>query len=157
MSNNNEKYVKVAIAAASESIKQGGGPFGAIVIKDEKIVGRGMNSVTTNNDPTAHAEVNAIRDACANLNTFNLKGCTLYANCEPCPMCLSAIYWARIDNYYYAADGKDASEAGFDDSYIKEELHKPIDMRSTKASQIMRDSALEVFREWAEKTDKTEY
>jgi len=157
MGNNNEKYIKAAITAASESIKNGGGPFGAVVVKDGKIVGRGVNSVTINNDPTAHAEINAIRDACANLNTFSLKGCTLYSSCEPCPMCLSAVYWARIDNYYYAATAKDASAAGFDDSFIKAEIVKPIEERTIKATQIMRNVALEVFREWSEKTDKTEY
>ncbi len=157
MENNSEKYMQASVEAASESIKSGGGPFGAMIVKDGKIVGRGINSVTVDHDPTAHAEINAIRDACSNLNTFNLKGCTLYASCEPCPMCLSAIYWARIDNYYYGATGKDASEAGFDDSFIKEELLKPIDKRSIIASQIMQDSALNLFQEWAKKTDKIEY
>jgi guanine deaminase len=157
MENNNEKHIKSAIAAASESIKTGGGPFGAVVVKDGKIVGRGVNSVTVNNDPTAHAELNAIRDACANLNTFSLKGCTLYTSCEPCPMCLSAIYWSRIDNYYYATTANDASAAGFDDSFIKAEIVKPIEERTIKATQIKRDTALDVFREWSEKTDKTVY
>ena len=132
-------------------------PFGAVVVKDGKIVGRGSNSVTSTNDPTAHAEVNAIRDACKNLNTFQLDDCEIYTSCEPCPMCLGAIYWARPKKIYYACTKIDAANAGFDDSFIYEEINIPLSERSIPANQIMQEDALNVFKNWIEMENKIEY
>lgn len=134
-----------------------GGPFGAIVVKDGVIVGRGNNRVTSSNDPTAHAEVVAIRDACAKLNSYQLDGCTLYTSCEPCPMCLGAIYWARPDKVFYACTRDDAAEIEFDDAFIYDELSVPIEARTMKMVQISREEALEAFKQWKAKTDKTRY
>ena len=134
-----------------------GGPFGCVIVKDGKIVGRGHNIVTSTNDPTAHAEVTAIRDACKNLGTFQLEGCTVYTSCEPCPMCLGAIYWARPDKVYYGSSQNDAAKVGFDDAYIYNEIPLPYDKRSIPFEQLAREIALEPFNEWDEKEDKTEY
>jgi guanine deaminase len=134
-----------------------GGPFGAVVVKDGVIVGKGNNRVTSSNDPTAHAEVVAIRDACARLNSFQLDGCSLYTSCEPCPMCLGAIYWARPDKVFYACTRDDAAEIEFDDAFIYEEISVPIEARTIKMVQISREEALEAFKQWKEKTDKTRY
>ncbi|MFP5470912.1 MAG: nucleoside deaminase [Bacteroidia bacterium] len=134
-----------------------GGPFGAIVIKDGKIIGKGNNKVTSTNDPTAHAEVTAIREACKNLNTFQLDGCILFTSCEPCPMCLGAIYWARPDKVFYACTRQDAADIGFDDNLIYEELEINIHQRKISFVQIERENALKVFQEWTEKNDKIEY
>lgn len=134
-----------------------GGPFGAIVVKDGVIVGRGNNRVTSSNDPTAHAEVVAIRDACATLNSFQLDGCTLYTSCEPCPMCLGAIYWARPDKVFYACTRDDAAEIEFDDAFIYDELSVPLEARKMQMVQISRGEALKAFKQWKEKTDKTRY
>ena len=134
-----------------------GGPFGAVVVKDGKIVGVGNNKVTSHNDPTAHAEVTAIRDACKNLNTFQLDGCILYTSCEPCPMCLGAIYWARPDKVYFANTRKDAADIGFDDDFIYDEMNVAIENRKIPFEQISRDEALKVFQEWTDKTDRTDY
>jgi len=134
-----------------------GGPFGAIVVKDGKIVGVGNNKVTSSNDPTAHAEVVAIRDACKKLNTFQLDGCVIYTSCEPCPMCLGAIYWARPDKVYYANTREDAAQIGFDDDFIYNEINLPMEKRKIPFEQISREEALKVFRQWSEKSDKTEY
>lgn len=134
-----------------------GGPFGAVIVQNGKIVGRGNNRVTTNNDPTAHAEVNAIRDACTNLGTFQLSDCVLYTSCEPCPMCLGAIYWARLKKIYYACTREDAAKIGFDDDFIYFEIEKPIAERSIPMEQRNREEAKTVFEVWTGKGDKTEY
>jgi len=134
-----------------------GGPFGCIVVKNGQIVGRGNNKVTSTNDPTAHAEVNAIRDACKNLDSFQLDGCEIYTSCEPCPMCLGAIYWARPDKVYYGSNQSDAANIGFDDAFIYEEIPLPYSERSIPFEQLAREIALEPFQEWTKKEDKTEY
>ncbi len=151
------KFMRKAIAISKKSVENGGGPFGAVIVKDGVIVASSNNQVTKNNDPTAHAEVMAIRKACKKLNTFDLSGCVLYASCEPCPMCLSAMYWAHIDRYFYANQKEDAKSIGFDDQFIYEELDKPVSKRFMPREQILRDEAMEVFRMWTEKEDKIEY
>ncbi len=151
-------FMTEAIRLAAENLKTAkGGPFGAVVVKDGKIVGRGENSVTSSNDPTAHAEVNAIRDACKNLNTFQLDDCEIYTSCEPCPMCLGAIYWARPKKIYYACSKQDAANAGFDDSFIYEEINISLAERSIPALQMMQSDALEVFKNWIAMENKIEY
>ena len=134
-----------------------GGPFGCVIVKDDKIIGRGWNKVIVSNDPTAHAEVTAIRDACATLNSFQLEGCELYTSCEPCPMCMGAIYWARPDKVYYANTRFDAANIGFDDSMIYQELTIPFEERKISISCVGREHAIKVFEEWMEKGDKTLY
>lgn len=134
-----------------------GGPFGCVIVKDDKIVGRGNNRVTSSNDPTAHAEVVAIRDACKNLQTFQLEECEIYTSCEPCPMCLGAIYWARPKVVYYANTRTDAADIGFDDSMIYEEMGCEMDKRKIPIINLGREDALKVFREWQTKSDKVEY
>ena len=134
-----------------------GGPFGCVIVKEDKIVGRGNNRVTSSNDPTAHAEVVAIRDACENLGTFQLDDCEIYTSCEPCPMCLGAIYWARPKVVYYANNRKDAANIGFDDSMIYEEMRAELDQRRIPIIPLGREAALKVFDEWAKKADKTTY
>ena len=134
-----------------------GGPFGAVVVRHGRIVGRGWNQVTSTNDPTAHAEVTAIRDACRRLKTFQLDDCELYTSCEPCPMCLSAIYWARLQKIFYANTRRDAARIAFDDDRIYRELAKPASRRSLPMQQLLRPEALKVFAEWKTKTDKTPY
>jgi guanine deaminase len=134
-----------------------GGPFGAVLVKDGRIVGQGFNRVTSTNDPTAHAEVTAIRDACSNLGTYDLKGATLYTSCEPCPMCLSASYWAHVGKIYYANTQKDASSIGFDDHFIYMELKKDVDDRNLPMIHVPLEDALDVFRTWAEQPDKKRY
>lgn len=151
------KFMERAIQLAIESVKNNGGPFGAVVVKDGKIVGEGSNSVTINNDPTAHGEVMAIRNACKNLSTFDLSGCEVYTSCEPCPMCLSSMYWARIDRYYYGCTQDDAKNIGFDDSYIYKQIDLTPESRDLKSIQTLRDKALLAFKSWEEKEDKTEY
>jgi tRNA(Arg) A34 adenosine deaminase TadA len=153
----NKKFMLEAIRVANENIENQGGPFGAVIVKDGKIIAASGNSVTTDNDPTAHAEVNTIRKACKQLGTFNLEGCEIYSSCEPCPMCLSAIYWAHIDKLYYATTKDDAASIGFDDSFIYHELTLKPEQRRVKAEQHDRDIALEPFIIWQSKTDKTEY
>lgn len=152
-----EDYMKRAIKRSCDNVKNGGGPFGAVIVKDGKIIAEGTNLVTINNDPTAHAEVVAIRNAAAYLNDFNLSGCEIYTSCEPCPMCLSAIYWARIDKIWYANTKTDAKNIGFDDSFIYEEVSKPLEERKIPIKQFLRNEGLEAFKLWKEKTDKTEY
>lgn len=150
--------MRQAIALSIEKMEKGeGGPFGAVIVKDGNIIGRGWNQVTTANDPTAHAEVMAIRNACAKLDTFDLSGCTLYASCEPCPMCLSAIYWARIDEIYYAASRTDAAAAGFDDDFIYQEVSKDWKHRTLRAEQGLNAEAQEAFNAWKQKADRTAY
>ena len=134
-----------------------GGPFGAVVVKDGEVIGRGNNRVTSSCDPTAHAEVTAIRDACANLQTFQLDGCILYTSCEPCPMCLGAIYWARPDKVYYGNTKRDAADIGFDDDFIYRELELPMNGRKIPFEQIGRDTAINTFKEWEAKADKLQY
>ncbi len=134
-----------------------GGPFGAVIIKNGKLIAKGWNEVTSTNDPTAHGEIMAIRKACKKLKTFDLSGCEIYTSCEPCPMCLTAIYWARIDKIYYANTQKDATKIGFDDKYFYDEVKKSIKLRDTPMIQIAHKEALEVFKEWDEKEDKIIY
>ena len=147
-----------AIQLSLENIESGrGGPFAAVVVKDGKIVAEGTNCVTSTNDPTAHAEVVAIREACKKLNNFELKDCEIYTTCEPCPMCLGAIYWARPSRVYFANTAADAAQAGFDDSLIYEEIPRPHAQRKIPLIPMMREEALEAFRVWKSKADKTEY
>lgn len=151
------RFMQMAIELANMSVATGGGPFGAIIVRDGEVIARGTNNVTKLNDPTAHAEVQAIRNACAELESFNLQGCTLYASCEPCPMCLSAIYWAGIERIYYANTRGDAAAIDFDDSLIYDEIPKPPMQRKIPAVQLMREEALETFRLWQQKEDRVEY
>jgi tRNA(Arg) A34 adenosine deaminase TadA len=137
--------------------EKGGGPFGALVVCDGNVVGRGNNRVTEQLDPTAHAEIVAIREACRALSRFDLRGCILYTSCEPCPMCLAAIYWARLDKVFYASTRHDAAAAGFDDQFIYEQLPLEIAARSLPMEQLLREQALGLFREWAAKPDKIPY
>lgn len=152
-----QKYMERAIELARISVQNGGGPFGAVIIKNGEIIAEDSNSVTLDNDPTAHAEVNAIRKACKALNTFDLSGCEIYSSCEPCPMCLSALYWAHIDRLYYGCDKQDAKNIGFDDSFIYEQIELKPQFRSIISKQFMQNEALTAFRMWEEKEDKTEY
>lgn len=152
-----KRWMREAIRLADESVKNGGGPFGAVVVKDGELVAGSANSVTINNDPTAHAEVNAIRAACRKLNTFDLTGCVIYTSCEPCPMCLGAIYWAHIDRIYYGNTRKDARDIDFADDFIYEELERPLAKRTVPILPLLRDEAIHTFRLWTEKTDKTAY
>ena len=149
--------MKRAIELSIKSVNNGGGPFGSIIVKSDKIIAEGSNKVTSNNDPTAHGEIVAIREACKKLNNFSLNGCELYSTCEPCPMCLSAIYWARIDKIYYANTREDARKIDFDDSLIYTELQKNIDKRKIPMIQILRNEALKAFELWDQKKDKVKY
>tara|TARA_B100000378_G_scaffold55511_1_gene41063 strand:- start:120 stop:584 length:465 start_codon:yes stop_codon:yes gene_type:complete len=153
----NNEFMLRAITLSIESVKTGGGPFGSVLVKNDKIISEGFNKVTTTNDPTAHGEIVAIREACKKLNNFNLNGSELYSSCEPCPMCLSAIYWARIDKVYYANTRKDAQKIDFDDSLIYSEFQKNIDKRKIPMIQMMRNEALKAFELWDKKTDKVKY
>ena len=146
-----------AIEISIENDNLGGGPFGSIIVKNDKVIAEGSNKVTLNNDPTAHGEIVAIRKACKNLNNFNLCGCELYSTCEPCPMCLSAIYWAHIEKVYYANTRDDAQKIDFDDSLIYSELLKNVKKRKIVMVQMMRDEALKAFELWDKKTDKVKY
>ena len=146
-----------AIELSIKSANGTGGPFGCVIVKDDKIIAEGSNKVTFSNDPTAHAEIVAIREACKKLNTFNLSGCDLYASCEPCPMCLSAIYWSHVENIFYANTREDAKKINFDDSLIYSEISKKNEDRKIPIKQILIDEALEAFEIWDKKTDKIEY
>ena len=158
MSKADRTFMLRAIALAEAGMDSNdGGPFGAVVVKDGRIVAEGNNRVTSSNDPTAHADVVAIRDACRALGTFQLDGCSIYTSCEPCPMCLGAIYWARPDNVYFASTRHDAAAAGFDDDFIYEELEKAPDQRRMNIRNFMRDEALTVFEKWVAKPDKVAY
>ncbi len=150
-------FMMRAIELSIESAKSKGGPFGCVIVKNNKIIAEGSNKVTTNNDPTAHGEIVAIRDACKKLKAFNLSGCDLYSSCEPCPMCLSAIYWSRIKNIYYANTRIDAKNIDFDDSFIYSEINKDLENRKIKMHQMHRDEALEAFKIWENKEDKIKY
>ena len=151
------KFMERAIELSIQSVNNGGGPFSSIIIRDEKIIAEGSNKVTLSNDPTAHGEIVAIREACEKLNNFNLGDCELYSTCEPCPMCLSAIYWSRINKIYYANTRKDAQKIDFDDSSIYSELQKNINERKIPMTQIMRNEALKAFELWDKKMDKIKY
>ncbi|WP_319381165.1 deaminase [Thiomicrorhabdus sp.] len=154
----NRSLMRKAIALSKEKMEAGfGGPFGAIITKDGKVIAEGYNQVTSSNDPTAHAEVTAIRNACQALGTFDLKGCEIYTSCEPCPMCLSAIYWARLDKIYYANSREDAAEIGFDDALLYDEIPKPIEQRSIPTERLLEDEAIEPFKDWQAKEDKVPY
>lgn len=152
-----KKMMRKAIRLSLQSISHGGGPFGAVIVKDGKEIASAYNQVTRKNDPTAHAEVSAIRKAARKLNDFNLSGCEIYTSCEPCPMCLAAIYWARIGKIYFANTQSDAKEAGFDDSFIYREFELPVTERSIPTSQMMQDEAIRAFKAWMENEDKIEY
>jgi guanine deaminase len=157
MQGSDNKFMQLAIELSLNSVKHGGGPFGAVVVKDGQVVAQTSNSVTLDNDPTAHAEVNAVRAACKALQTFDLSGCVMYTSCEPCPMCLGAIYWARIAKIFYANSRLDAKNIGFDDAFFYEELAKPMHERAIPVTQIMQHEAIKAFETWAHKADKTEY
>lgn len=154
----NAEFMWEAIRLSQNNIRDGkGGPFACVIVKEGKIVARGTNLVTSTNDPTAHAEVVAIREACKFLGTFQLNGCEVYTTCEPCPMCLGAIYWARPDRIFFANSREDAAKIGFDDLFLYEELPRKISERKIPTQQLMREEALAAFREWEQKQDKTHY
>uniref|UniRef100_A0A6C0KVL8 CMP/dCMP-type deaminase domain-containing protein n=1 Tax=viral metagenome TaxID=1070528 RepID=A0A6C0KVL8_9ZZZZ len=154
-----EKYMNEACKLSELSVKRGTGPFGCVIVKKTtgEIFGKGHNMVTIKNDPSLHAEIVAISDACHNLKKFQLSDCVLYTSCEPCPMCLSAIYWARIDTVYYGNDKTDAASIGFDDKFIYDEMSKPVEERKLRMTQICQDVANVAFKEWSEKVDKIPY
>jgi tRNA(Arg) A34 adenosine deaminase TadA len=153
-----QKFMAEAILLSQNGVRNNeGGPFGCVIVKNDKIIGRGNNRVTSANDPTAHAEVVAIRDACKNLGTFQLEDCEVYSSCEPCPMCLGAIYWARPKLVYYANSREDAASIGFDDSMIYEELAIELGKRRIPIINLGREEALKVFKEWQNKSDKIKY
>lgn len=152
-----EHFMREAIALSQTSVQTGGGPFGAVVVKEGQIIAKASNSVTQTNDPTAHAEVNAIRKACKELNTFTLEGADLYTSCEPCPMCLSAAYWAGISNIYFGNSRTDAKDIHFDDSFIYDQIPLLPDQRSIPAKQLLRHEALKAFQSWSDKEDKVAY
>ena len=152
-----EELMREAIRLSEDNVRNGGGPFGAVIARDGEIVGTGTNRVTLDCDPTAHAEVNAIRAAASRLGTFDLSGCEIYSSCEPCPMCLGAIYWAHLDRLYYGNDKQDAAGIGFDDAFIYRELDLKPEDRSLKSERLLSDEAAAAFREWAAKPDKVEY
>ncbi len=158
MTEKDEYFMRWAISLAQKGIdSNSGGPFGAVVVKEGEIVGEGCNQVTSTNDPTAHAEVVAIRNACKNLNLFQLDDCVLYTSCEPCPMCLGAIYWARPAKIFFACTREDAANIGFDDHFIYAEIERPIEERHIKSVNFLRQSGLTVFKNWENKQFKTEY
>ena len=158
MTEHNDQYMKRAIELAWDSVAvNAGGPFGAVVVKNGRIIGEGSNQVTSSNDPTAHAEIIAIREACKTIGSFQLDGCEIYTSCEPCPMCLGAIYWARPAKIFFACTREDAAIIGFDDDFIYQELEKANEQRELVLVSMMRDEALEVFKSWAAKPDKIEY
>lgn len=153
----NEELMRMAIALAQDNVARGGGPFGAVLARNGEVVATGVNRVTADCDPTAHAEVRAIRAAAARLGTFDLRGCELFSSCEPCPMCLGAVYWARLDRLFYASTKTDAAGAGFDDSFIYDEMPLRPDERSLPSVQMLRDEAARVFEAWINKDDRVEY
>ncbi len=153
----NKEFMQRAIDLSIRNVADGGGPFGAVIVKDGEVVAEGVNRVTASCDPTAHAEVSAIREACRRQGTFKLDGCEIYTSCEPCPMCLSAIYWAGISRIYYANTKRDADKIGFGDNFIYDEIARPYNERAIPTSQMMREEAQEAFRAWEEKEDKVEY
>jgi len=156
-SKEDEKFMMMAIKLSEDNIDSGGGPFGAVIVRDGEVIATGTNRVVPNADPTAHAEVIAIRNACAALGTFQLEGCTVYSSCEPCPMCLSALYWAGVSRICYGNTKDDAKAIDFDDSFIYDQLELKYEDRSIKCEHFMRSEALKAFRKWDEKKDKTPY
>lgn len=152
-----EELMRKAIELSIKSVRNGGGPFGAVIAREGEIIAEGSNGVTIYNDPTAHAEVTAIRKACEKLGSFDLTGCEIYTSCEPCPMCLGAIYWAHLDKIYYANNRKDAANIGFDDDFIYQEIEVKPQYRKKPSEILMREEGLEAFRIWNKKTDKIEY
>ena len=157
MSDSDFLFMRRAIELSLENVKRGGGPFGAVITKNEEILAESCNLVTKINDPTAHAEINVIRTAAQKLETFDLSGCVIYSSCEPCPMCLGAIYWARIDKVVFANTTSDAKNIGFDDSLIYEEISRPLQEREIEFRQLLREEALEAFKAWEESDNKIEY
>jgi tRNA(Arg) A34 adenosine deaminase TadA len=153
----NEKWMKRAIELSVNNVKNGGGPFGAVIVRGDELISIGVNRVTDRCDPTAHAEVCAIREATSKLQRFDLSDCEIYTSCEPCPMCLGAIYWAHLKKVYYAGTKQDAADAGFDDSFIYEELARPYAQRHLPMEKLLNQEAQEAFKEWKEKSDKIEY
>src|ERR1700753_3601925 len=157
MEQDHKKFMEMAIELSRYNVENAqGGPFGAVVVKDGEVIARSANRVVPTNDPTAHAEVSAIRLACKELNTFSLDGCVIYTSCEPCPMCLGAIYWARLDKIYYANEKVDAAKIGFDDHFIYDKIDLPMEKRKLPHTQLLRDEALGAFRLWEESEGKTE-
>ena len=152
-----KKFMRKAIALSVENIEKGGGPFGAVIVKEGKIIATGVNRVTANTDPTAHAEVNAIRKAAKKLGTFDLAGCDIYTSCEPCPMCLGAIYWAHLDKMYYGNSKTDAGNIGFDDSFIYDEIDLKPENRRVKTTRLLPEEAIVAFENWTESVDKVKY
>lgn len=152
-----QEFMRRAIQLSLESVKHGGGPFGAVIVKEGKIIAEAANRVTLDNDPTAHAEVNAIRQAACSLGRFDLSGCDIYTSCEPCPMCLGAIYWAHLDHIYYGCNRRDAADAGFDDEFIYQELSLAPAERQKVMEVLLPDESLAAFRMWKEKKDKRRY
>lgn len=152
-----EELMREAISLSVENVKEGGGPFGAVVVRNGEIIARGVNRVTADCDPTAHAEVSAIRSAAKALGTFDLSGCEIYTSCEPCPMCLGAIYWAHLDRMYYGNSQSDAASIGFDDAFIYEEFARPIFRRRLSSEALLSEEALAAFEAWRKKTDKVCY
>ena len=152
-----EDLMRRAIALAVDNVANGGGPFGAVIARDDEIVAEGVNRVTANHDPTAHAEVSAIRAACSQLQTFDLTGCEIYTSCEPCPMCLGAIYWAHLDRIFYGANQHDAAAINFDDAFIYRELAVPVEQREKQMTALLPSEALAAFEAWRQKDDKVEY
>ena len=152
-----EKYLKQVIEMAVDNVRRGGGPFAALVVKDGVVIATGANQVTRTNDPTAHAEIVAVREACRVLGDYQLTGCELYSSCEPCPMCLGAIYWARPARVFFAASHEDAAEAGFDDSFIYRQIQMPLEARSIPMIHVEEDYATCPFQEWVNKPDRAEY
>lgn len=157
MSASDEEFMRQAIAASLESATNGGGPFGAVVVRDGRIIGSGTNRVTATHDPTAHAEVQAIREACRTIASHALNGATIYTTCEPCPMCLAAIYWARIERMVYGNSREDAAAIGFDDAFLYEQVSLPIGARSLPTSRLLADEAIAAFRAWTDNPDKVPY
>lgn len=151
------EYIRMACKLADENIDRGGGPFGAVIVRNGEVLATGCNSVTLDNDPTAHAEVNAIRNACRKVGNFKLEGSTIYTSCEPCPMCLSSLYWAGVDRIFYANTQHDAAEIDFDDKFIYDELDKPRSERFIPCVRIEDPQAIDHFRKWATKVDKIKY
>ena len=157
MNNKSNLFMLRAIELSINSVKSGGGPFGCVIVKNQKIIAEGSNEVTKSNDPTAHGEIVTIRKACKYINNFNLCGTEIYTSCEPCPMCLSAIYWSHIDNIYFGNTRKDAAKIGFDDNYIYEELKKDLFKRTISIKQINQNEAKKAFEDWERKIDKIRY
>ena len=151
------EFMQMAIDLSIDNVANGGGPFGAVIVRNGEVVATGTNRVIANNDPTAHAEVSAIRAACAKVQNFKLEGCTCYTSCEPCPMCLSALYWAGVERIVYGNTKEDAKEINFDDSFIYDEIAKPYALRAIPCQNLMREEALAGFRAWSDKSDKIEY